>query len=116
MKKHKFASLRDIYQRTEIVPSSSYTIPKESGNVEEETLSTYVLDLHCPTLSPPQVKEEVPSHHSGDVSSSSQSESEMSDIDAVLSPNTEIEIPSLYESSYDPLGSNPERSKLPSLL
>ena len=88
MKKRKYDSLKSIYDRTEeIVPSS--TIPKESTS-QGETLSTYIYYLNCPTLSPPRVNEEghVPSLHSGDAPSSSNSEESYSDIHAILSPNT----------------------------
>ena len=98
MKKRKYDSLKSIYDRTEeIVPSS--TIPKEDTSQpsgEEESLSTFVREGEhdCPTLSPPQVNEEghVPSLHSGDAPSSSNSEESYSDIHAILSPNTEMEV------------------------
>ncbi|KAH7511382.1 hypothetical protein FEM48_ZijujUnG0021200 [Ziziphus jujuba var. spinosa] len=68
------------------------------GNCSE-ALCTPLFDLNCPTLStpPPPVREEGPSHPSGDAPSSSESASEISYLHFhdVLSPKTEMEVDSV---------------------
>ena len=92
--KRRFESLQAIYARTEELQASASS---SQDTVHEEALCTPLLDLNCPTLSPPRVREEGPSHPSGDVPSSSESASETSylHLHDVLSPKTEMEVDSV---------------------
>lgn len=90
--KRRFEYLQSIYARTEELQASASS---SQDAVHEEALCTPLFDLNCPTFSPPRVREEGPSHPSGDVPSSSESASETSYLHDVLSPKTEMEVDSV---------------------